>query len=78
MGRHAAGSRRIDFTGPPAAFAALLTVVTMPFAFSITEGIAFGFIADAVLRLGVGRGREVHPLLYVFAALFVLRYTWLM
>ncbi len=69
---------RIDVSDPPAAFASFLTVVTMPFAFSITEGIAFGFIAYAVLMLAVGRGREVHPLLYLFAALFVLRYAYLM
>jgi AGZA family xanthine/uracil permease-like MFS transporter len=68
---------RIDFADPPAAFASFLTVVTMPFAFSITEGIAFGFIAYAALMLAVGRGREVHPLLYAFAGLFVLRYAWL-
>jgi AGZA family xanthine/uracil permease-like MFS transporter len=69
---------RIDFADPPAAFASFLTVVIMPFAFSITEGIAFGFIAYALLMLAVGRGREVHPLLYAFAGLFVLRYAWLM
>ena len=42
--------------------AAFLTMVTMPFTFSITEGIAFGFIAYALLMLCAGRGREVHPL----------------
>jgi AGZA family xanthine/uracil permease-like MFS transporter len=68
---------RIDFADPPAAFASFLTVVTMAFAFSITEGIAFGFIAYALLMLA-GRGRAVPPLLYVFAGLFVLRYAWLM
>ena len=69
---------QIDFADAPAAFASFLTVVTMPFAFSITEGIAFGFIAYALLMLAAGRGREVHPLLYGCAALFVLRYAWLM
>jgi AGZA family xanthine/uracil permease-like MFS transporter len=68
---------RINFTDTPAAFASFLTMVTMPFAFSITEGIAFGFITYAVLMLAVGRAREVHPLLYVFAGLFVLRYALL-
>jgi hypothetical protein len=38
----------------------------------ITEGVAFG-IADALLQVAIGRGREAHALLYVFAALFVLR-----
>ncbi len=48
---------RIELADPPAAFASFLTIVTMPFAFSITEGIAFGFIAYALLMLAVGRGR---------------------
>jgi len=69
---------RINLADPPAGIAAFLTMVTMPFAFSITEGIAFGFITYALLMLAAGRGREVHPLLYVFAALFVVRYAWLM
>jgi len=68
---------RLDLTDPPVAIASFLTVVTMPFAFSITEGIASGFIAYAVLMAAAGRGREVHPLLYLFAALFVLRYVLL-
>jgi AGZA family xanthine/uracil permease-like MFS transporter len=68
---------RLDLTDPPVAIASFLTVVTMPFAFSITEGIAFGFIAYAVLMVAAGRGREVHPLLYLFAVLFVLRYALL-
>lgn len=68
---------RLDLTDPPVAIASFLTVVTMPFAFSITEGIASGFIAYAVLMAAAGRGREVHPLLYLFAALFVLRYALL-
>ncbi len=65
---------RIDFTDIPAGIAAFITMVTMPFGFSITEGIAFGFISYAVLMLAAGRGREVHALLYVFAVLFVIRY----
>jgi AGZA family xanthine/uracil permease-like MFS transporter len=72
------GVARIDLADPPAAFASFLTMVTMPFAFSITEGIAFGFIAYALLMLAVGRARQVHPLLYVFAVLFVIRYAYLM
>ena len=68
----------IDWADAPAGMASFLTIVTMPFAFSITEGIAFGFIAYAILMLAVGRGRDVHPLLYLFAVLFVLRYALLM
>lgn len=68
----------IHWADAPAGMASFLTIVTMPFAFSITEGIAFGFIAYAILMLAVGRGRDVHPLLYLFAVLFVLRYALLM
>ncbi len=72
------GVTRIDFADPPAAIASFLTIATMPFTFSITEGIAFGMISYAVLMTAAGRARAVHPLLYVFAALFVARYAWLM
>jgi adenine/guanine/hypoxanthine permease len=68
---------RVDFADPAAAVAAFLTLVTMPFAFSISDGIAFGSIAYAVLMLASGRGREVHGLLYACAGLFLLRYAWL-
>jgi AGZA family xanthine/uracil permease-like MFS transporter len=56
---------------------AFLTMVIMPFAFSITEGIAFGFISFAMLKLVSGRGREVNGLVYLFAVLFVIRYIFL-
>ena len=59
------------------AIPAFLTIVMMPLSVSITEGIAFGFIAHAVLKLATGRRAEAHPLVYFFAALFVARYVWL-
>jgi len=54
---------------------AFLTIVTIPLAVSITDGIAFGFIAAAVLALATGRRRTLHPLAYVFAVLFTIRYA---
>jgi AGZA family xanthine/uracil permease-like MFS transporter len=56
---------------------AFLTLVMMPLAFSITEGISFGVISYVLLKLVSGKGRRVHWLLYLFAALFVARYIWL-
>jgi hypothetical protein len=53
------------------AIPAFLTIVLMPFTFSITNGIGAGFVSYAVLRLTGGRAREVHPLLWVVAVLFV-------
>ena len=61
-----------DFTE---ALPAFLAVVVMPLTISITDGIAFGFISYAVLKLVTGRWLEAHWLLYLFAVLFVLRYT---
>jgi AGZA family xanthine/uracil permease-like MFS transporter len=68
---------RIRWEDSTEAIPAFLTMVLMPFAFSITEGIAFGFISYSLLKLFTGRGREVHGLVYLFAALFVVRYIFL-
>ena len=64
--------------GPPDDYTesvpAFLTVIMMPLTYNITEGIAFGFISYALLKLLSGRGKEVNAFIYVFAALFVIRY----
>ena len=49
----------------------------MPLAVSITEGVAFGLIAYVCLKLATGRRAEVHPLIVVFAVLFLGRYVFL-
>ncbi|MBN1568939.1 MAG: NCS2 family permease [Acidobacteria bacterium] len=68
---------RIRWDDATEAIPAFLTMVIMPFAFSITEGIAFGFISYALLKLVARRGREVHGLVYLFAVLFIVRYIFL-
>jgi AGZA family xanthine/uracil permease-like MFS transporter len=68
---------RIPWGDTTEAIPAFLTLTIMPFAFSITEGIAFGFIAYSLLKIVTGRWREVHGLVYLFAALFVVRYIFL-
>ena len=69
------GVREIRWDDYTDAIPSFLALITMPVAFSITDGIAFGFISYAVLKLATGRGRELDWLAYVFAALFVLRYA---
>jgi AGZA family xanthine/uracil permease-like MFS transporter len=49
----------------------------MPFAYSISDGIAMGFIFYALIHAFTGRGKEVSPVMYVFAVLFALRYAFL-
>ncbi len=71
------GLRHVDWADPTEAVPAFLTMLLMPLSVSITEGVAFGVVSYAVLKLAAGRGREVHGLLYVFAVLFVARYAFL-
>ena len=56
---------------------AAITALVIPFTYSIAEGIAFGFITYAVLKLTTGRAREVKPVVWVIAAVFVFRFAWL-
>ncbi len=51
-----------------------LTVIMMPLAFSISEGISFGVISYVVLRVLTGRFKQVPVVLYILAALFIARY----
>jgi AGZA family xanthine/uracil permease-like MFS transporter len=57
------------------ALPAFLTIVLMPFTYSITAGIGAGFIAYVVLKSVRGKARQVHPLLWVAAALFVVYFA---
>lgn len=67
--------RDVDWDDFTEALPAFLTLVVMPLTFSITDGIAFGFISYALLKLVTGRWREAHWLIYLFAVLFVIRYA---
>jgi adenine/guanine/hypoxanthine permease len=51
---------------------AFLTIALMPFTYSITNGIGAGVITYVVLRLAVGRRRDVHPLMWVIAVMFLI------
>jgi adenine/guanine/hypoxanthine permease len=62
----------IDFNNLALGLAALLTIVIMPFTYSITNGIGFGFIAYTVIRIAQGDWRRINPLLYLISAGFVL------
>jgi len=65
----------IDWDDLSEAIPAFLSIIIMPLTLSITEGISFGFISYVLLKLAAGKGRRVHPLVYLVAGLFVLRYV---
>jgi len=69
--------KRIDWDEMSEAIPAFLTILIMPLTFSITEGIAFGFISYTLLKAVEGRFKEVPALISIFAMLFVLRYIFL-
>jgi AGZA family xanthine/uracil permease-like MFS transporter len=64
--------RQIDWTDYEIAIPAFLAITLMPFTYSISNGIGAGIISYVVIKLAVGKAREIHPLLYGVAALFVL------
>jgi adenine/guanine/hypoxanthine permease len=64
--------RAIDWSDYEIAVPAFLTVVLMPFTYSISTGIGAGFIAYVVLKVARGKAREVRPLMWLAAALFVV------
>ncbi|CAL9536750.1 Adenine permease AdeQ [Streptomyces sp. enrichment culture] len=70
-----AGSiKQIDWADHTIAIPAFVTMLMMPFTYSITNGIGMGFITFAVLRLAAGRGREVPVAMYVVSAVFAFYY----
>jgi len=67
--------KHIDLDDFDVAIPAFLTIVLMPFAYSITVGIGAGFISYVAIKAAKRRFAEIHPLMWVIAALFVLYFT---
>lgn len=61
-----------DFTE---SFPALLIIVLIPLTYSIADGMAIGFILYPVMKLLMGKGREIHPALYMIALLFISNFV---
>lgn len=61
----------IDFTEFRVALPAFLTIVVMPFTYSIANGIGAGFVSWVLMAAATGRARTVHPLMWVVAVAFV-------
>jgi AGZA family xanthine/uracil permease-like MFS transporter len=67
----------VDWSDVKLAIPAFLTLVTIPLTYSIANGLAFGVTAYAVLQLVTGNARRQDWLMYVLAALFVVRFVWI-
>ncbi|MBR3909705.1 MAG: NCS2 family permease, partial [Anaerotignum sp.] len=67
----------IDFEDLTEAIPAYLCLIAMPLFYSISEGICIGVISYVVIKALTGKGKDVTPLMYVLAILFVLKYVFL-
>jgi AGZA family xanthine/uracil permease-like MFS transporter len=68
-----AGLAKVRWDQFDEAFPAFIVMLSMPLTFSISTGIAFGFIMYPLLKIVRGQFREVHLLMYVFMVLFILQ-----
>jgi AGZA family xanthine/uracil permease-like MFS transporter len=67
--------KEIDFTDFTIALPAFLTIVIMPFTYSISNGIGAGFISYVLLRTATGKARGIHPLMWIVAAAFIVYFA---
>jgi adenine/guanine/hypoxanthine permease len=67
--------KAIDWDDWEIAIPAFLTIVLMPFSFSITVGIGAGFVSYAIIKAARGKAYEVHTLLWVVDALFLVYFA---
>ncbi|MFI0898232.1 NCS2 family permease [Streptomyces sp. NPDC020983] len=67
--------RNIDWTQYDIAIPAFLTIAAMPFTYSITNGIGAGFVSYVVIKLALGKVREIHPLVWGVSVCFVLYFA---
>lgn len=65
---------QVNFETFDEAVPAFFTIAIMPFSYSIANGIACGIIFYPIMKVVTGKRKEVHPLMYILAALFILRY----
>ena len=70
---------KIDFSDPSEGIPAFLTILAMPTAYSISEGIAIGVISWTIVNVVTGKAKEkkISPLMYVLTVLFILKYVLL-
>lgn len=67
------GLGKINWKDFDEAFPAFTVILTMPLTSSIATGIAIGFITYPIIKLVSGKGKEVHPIIYVFGVIFIIQ-----
>ena len=67
--------KHIDWSDMEIAIPAFLTIAMMPFGYSISDGIGFGIISYVIIKMCKGKFKEINPLMYILAILFVLMFA---
>ncbi|MBT2691026.1 NCS2 family permease [Bacillus sp. ISL-47] len=68
--------RNLDLKDMSESFPAIFIIAMIPFTYSIADGIAIGFILYPILKISIGRAKEVSVALYVIAALFLFNFVF--
>ncbi len=68
---------KLDAENYASAIPAYLCIIAMPLFYSIAEGICMGIISYVVIHLITGKAKKVHPVMYILAVLFILKYIFL-
>ena len=69
-----AGSRNLDWDDPSKALPGFLTMAVMVFSYSISNGIAFGLLASVLVKICIGKVREIRPATWIITVLFALTF----
>lgn len=69
--------KKIDFDDFTEALPAFFTIAFMPFSYSIANGVAAGIIFYPIMKVATGKSKQVHPIMYIMAFLFILRFILL-
>jgi len=67
----------LDWNDSTEVVPAAVTALMMPFTYSIANGLAFGFITYAAIKLFTGRVREVHPMVWIIAGVFLFKFFYI-
>lgn len=68
---------RIDFSNYSESIPAFVCIITMPLAYSISDGILLGMISYVILNLLCGNYKKITPTMYILAVLFILKYIFI-
>ncbi len=66
--------KEIDFDNFSVSIPVFITIIGMPLTYSIAHGIAWGVISYVIINISMGKFKEIHPLTYILALLFIAKF----